>query len=70
MKKRITAFILSAITVLSLFAAPFSASAAQASSKAGRVATESSALNVRRSASASSEVISSLYKGEYDVEIG
>ena len=65
MTKRITAFILSAVALLSLFAAPFGASAASETSKAGRVATASTALNVRRSASSSSEVISSLYKGNY-----
>lgn len=65
MKKRIIAFILSAVTVLALFAAPFGASAASATSKAGRIATSNSGLNVRRSASTGSDVVSSLYKGSY-----
>ena len=65
MKKRIIAFILSAVTVLALFAAPLGASAASATSKAGRIATSSGGLNVRRSASTGSDVLSSLYKGSY-----
>ncbi|MBQ4141193.1 MAG: SH3 domain-containing protein [Clostridia bacterium] len=65
MKKRIISFILSAVTVVSLMAYPLGASAASVNSRAGRVSTASSALNVRRSASASSEVLSSLYRGSY-----
>lgn len=65
MKKRIISFLLSAATVLALFAAPFGASAATADSKAGRVATSSGSLNVRRSTSTSSDIVSSLYKGSY-----
>ena len=65
MKKVIKIFIISAATVMMLFAVSVGASAASADSRAGRVATESSSLNVRRSASTSSEVISSLYKGSY-----
>ena len=49
----------------SLFAAPFGASAATAESKAGRIATESGGLNVRRAAGTSSDIVTSLYKGSY-----
>lgn len=65
MKKRIIAFILSAVTVVSLMAHPFGVSAASAESRAGRVATASGSLNVRRSATTSSDIVSSLYKGSY-----
>ncbi len=65
MKKRIITFILSAVTVVSLMAAPLGASAASTASQAGLVATSSGSLNVRRSASTSSDIISSLYKGSY-----
>ena len=54
-----------AATLLTFAAIPVGASAATADSLAGRVATSSGNLNVRRSASASSEIISSLYKGSY-----
>lgn len=54
-----------AATLLTFAAIPVGASAASTNSKAGRVATSSGNLNVRRSASASSEIISSLYKGSY-----
>ena len=43
----------------------FSASAADASSKAGRVATESTALNLRKSATTSSAVVKQMKKGKY-----
>lgn len=65
MKKRIIAFILSAVTVVSLMAHPLGVSAASAESRAGRVATASGRLNVRRSATTSSDIVSSLYKGSY-----
>lgn len=41
------------------------ASAADASSKAGKVATESTALNLRKSASTSSEAVKQIKKGKY-----
>ena len=63
--KKLIALILSAVTLTALLAAPFSASAANASSSAGLVDVSGGSLNVRRSASTSSEVISSLYKGSY-----
>lgn len=65
MKKIIQIFIFSAAAFLMLFAVSVGASAATTDSRAGRVATESGGLNVRRSASTSSEIISSLYKGSY-----
>ena len=65
MKKKILAFILSAVMLASFFVGPYGASAATMDSKAGRIATESGGLNVRRSAGTSSEVISSLYRGSY-----
>lgn len=43
----------------------FGAGAADASSKAGRVATESTALNLRKSASTSSAVVKKMNKGKY-----
>ncbi len=63
--KKLLASILSAVMLASLITAPFGASAASTESAAGRIATESGGLNVRRSANTSSEIISSLYKGSY-----
>ena len=60
MKKIIKVLILSAATVLILLALSVGASAVTTESRAGRVATENSGLNVRRSASTSSEIVSSL----------
>ncbi|MBQ1195412.1 MAG: SH3 domain-containing protein [Clostridia bacterium] len=65
MKKFIKVLIVSAATVLMLLAVSIAAGAATMDSSAGRIATESGGLNVRRSANTSSEVISSLYKGSY-----
>jgi uncharacterized protein YgiM (DUF1202 family) len=65
MKKFIKVLIVSAATVLMLLAVSVAAGAATMDSSAGRIATESGGLNVRRSANTSSEVISSLYKGSY-----
>ena len=65
MKKKITSIILLAATVFAFAAHPHAASAATMSSQAGRVATSSGNLNVRRSASTSSEIVTSLYKGSY-----
>ena len=65
MKKFIKVLIVSAVTVLMLLAVSVAAGAATMDSSAGRIATESGGLNVRRSANTSSEVISSLYKGSY-----
>lgn len=63
--KRTVALILSAITFAALLTAPLSVTAASASSTAGRVAVSAGSLNVRRSASTSAEIVSSLYKGSY-----
>jgi uncharacterized protein YgiM (DUF1202 family) len=65
MKKKITSLIILAAVLLSFAVNPLAASAATANSLAGRVATSSGSLNVRRSASTSSEIVSSLYKGSY-----
>lgn len=65
MKKKILSLIILAVTLLTLAAHPVVAGAATVSSAAGRVATSSGSLNVRRSASTSSEIITSLYKGSY-----
>ena len=65
MKKFIKVLIVSAASVLMLLAVSVAAGAATMDSSAGRIATESGGLNVRRSANTSSEVISSLYKGSY-----
>lgn len=56
---------MSAILLLSVIAMPFGASAASTSSQAGRVATSSGGLNVRTAASTSSQIIKSVYKGDY-----
>lgn len=65
MKKHFRAllFVLTLIITSSLFV--FGASAADASSKAGKVATESTALNLRKSASTSSTVVTQMKKGKY-----
>ncbi len=65
MKKKITSLIILAAVLLSFAVNPLAASAATANSTARRVATSSGSLNVRRSASTSSEIVSSLYKGSY-----
>ncbi len=64
MKKKILLFI-SAAAAFILLAFPIGASAASETPQAGVVATASTRLNVRRSASSSSNVIDSLYKGSY-----
>ena len=65
MKKKILSLIILAVTLLTLAAHPVVAGAAAVNSVAGRVATSSGSLNVCRSASTSSEIITSLYKGSY-----
>ncbi len=65
MKKTIKALLFVFILcVFSTFYAPESF-AADASSKAGKVATQSTALNLRKSASASSAVVKQIKKGKY-----
>jgi len=65
MKKIVTFIMILAASFLMLMASSLDASAASAESTAGRVATSSGSLNVRRSATTSSDIISSLYKGSY-----
>ena len=65
MKKFIYTFVLSAAAVLTFIALTVGASAAQTDSRAGRIATDYGSLNVRRTATTSSDIISSLYKGSY-----
>lgn len=65
MKKKVIATLLAVATLLALTAYPLDASAASAESRAGRVATSSGRLNVRRSASISSDILSSLNKGSF-----
>lgn len=65
MKKLIKAFMLILTVSISFCFMLFSASAADASSKAGRVATESTALNLRKSATTSSAVVKQMKKGKY-----
>lgn len=65
MKKLIKAFMLILTVCISFCFMLFSASAADASSKAGRVATESTALNLRKSATTSSAVVKQMKKGKY-----
>ncbi len=56
-------FVLTLLITSSFFI--FGASAADASSKAGKVATESTALNLRKSATTSSAVVKQMKKGKY-----
>ena len=63
MSKKSISFILSIILIISLFSAP--ALAADADSKTGAVTTVSGSLNVRKSASSSSAIVSTLPKGSY-----
>ncbi|MBQ3136756.1 MAG: SH3 domain-containing protein [Clostridia bacterium] len=65
MKKTCKALML--VLILCIFSCffAFGISAADASSKAGKVATESTALNLRKSASASSAVVKQMKKGKY-----
>lgn len=65
MKKQIKSFVfVAAICLFSTFLS-FGISAADASSRAGRVATESTALNLRKTASTSSDVVKKMNKGRY-----
>lgn len=64
MKKILSFTILFALTFI-LSVTPLTVSAADISSKAGAVSVTSGRLNVRKSASTSSEVVSSLKKGSY-----
>ncbi len=63
--RKILSFILSAIVVTGMFAAPVKAEAAMIDSKAGTVSVTSGNLNVRSSASTDSSIITSLSKGSY-----
>ena len=63
MSKKLISFILSLILIICLFS--FDALAADAGSKAGAVTTASDSLNVRKSASSASAVVSVLPKGSY-----
>lgn len=66
LKKKIISLLTSVALVFAITAAlGFSASAADANSSAGIVATSSTALNVRSSASTSSAVVKTLSKGSY-----
>ena len=63
--KKAVSFILTLVAVLNLLAIPLNVSAATADSKAGKVALTSGTLNVRKSASKNSAVLSSLKNGAY-----
>ncbi len=65
MKKSFKAFLFVLILCISSSFFAFGISAVDASSKAGKVATESTALNLRKSASTSSEVVKQMKKGKY-----
>ncbi len=65
MKKLNKASMLILTVCLSFCFTAFSASAADASSRAGKVATESTALNLRKSASTASAVVKQMKKGKY-----
>ena len=65
MKKRSKALLFMLILCISLSLLSLGISAADASSSAGKVATESTALNLRKSASVSSEVVKQMKKGKY-----
>ena len=65
MKKHLKALMYVMILCVSLSLFTSGVSAADASSKAGRVATESTALNLRKSTSTSSEVVKQMKKGKY-----
>ena len=63
--KKILSFILPLVLILGILTTPLTAQAATASSKAGTVSVTSGWLNVRKSASTSSEVVATLSKGSY-----
>ncbi len=65
MKKSFKALLFVLILCISSSFFAFGTFAADASSKAGKVATESTALNLRKSASVSSEVVKQMKKGKY-----
>ncbi len=65
MKKHFKALLFVLILCISSSLFAFGTSAVDASSKAGKVATESTALNLRKSASTSSEVVKQMKKGKY-----
>ena len=63
--KKILSFILPLVVVLGILTMPLNVQAATATSKAGVVSVTSGWLNVRRSASTSSDVVATLNKGSY-----
>ena len=63
--KKILSFILPLVIMLGILTTPLTVQAATASSKAGTVTVNSGRLNVRKSASTSSGVVTSLTKGSY-----
>ncbi len=65
MKKSFKAFLFVLILCISSSFFAFGISAADASSKAGKVATESTSLNLRKSASTASVVVKQMKKGKY-----
>ncbi len=65
MKKTVKALLFVLILCISSSFLAFGISAADASSKAGKVATESTALNLRKSASTASTVVKQMKKGKY-----
>ncbi len=65
MKKHSKALLFVLTLIITVLACVCGASAADASSKAGKVATESTALNLRKGASTSSAVVKQMKKGRY-----
>ena len=63
--KKAVSFILTLVAVFVLLATPFNVAAATADSKAGKVSLTSGTLNIRKSASKNSAVLSSLKNGAY-----
>ena len=63
--KKAVSFILTLVAVFGLLATPFNVAAATADSKAGKVSLTSGTLNIRKSASKNSAVLSSLKNGAY-----
>lgn len=63
--KKLLSFILAVVIITGVTAVPMTAEAATASSKAGTVNVTSGSLNVRKSASTSSTVLTTLSKGSY-----
>lgn len=63
--KKAVSFILTLVAVFGLLATPFNVAAATADSKAGKISLTSGTLNIRKSASKNSAVLSSLKNGAY-----